>query len=425
MDVKVPKLGEGAESGVVVGLLVNEGDTIAKGQTILELESEKAVAPIPASESGVVQSIRVKVGDRISAGQTILVLASHGGAPPPAPQTATQTSPVVASVPPPPAPSRPFTAASLSGPQPPASPSVRKMAEDLGIDLRRLSGSQRGGRVTVADLRQFVQQLLNLADGPPQSPAPSVTAASPANPAPSIDFSQWGPVTRKPMSSLRKVISRRMTENWTTIPHVTQFEDVDVTRLMALRKKHAAAYEAKGAKLTLTPLILKALAATLKSHPAFNASLDETAEEIVYKDYVHLGVAVDTEAGLIVPVIRDADRKSVLALSQELETLARKARDRKLSADELKGGTFTVSNQGGIGGAHFTPIVNKPEAAILGLGRSTAKAVVVDGKIEARTMMPIAISYDHRLIDGGAAARFTVDLSQAITGLDEALVAGL
>ena len=204
-----------------------------------------------------------------------------------------------------------------------------------------------------------------------------------------------------------------MTENWSTIPHVTQFDEMDITELNELRKKHAPIYEKKGARLTLTSFALKAVAQVLKKHPIFNARLDEATQEIVFKEYIHIGVAVDTEQGLIVPVIRDVDKKNLFDLSKELNDLAEKARARKVTLEELQGGTFTISNQGGIGGAHFTPIINKPEAAILGLGRGALKPVVREGKIEPRLLMPIGLSYDHRLIDGASAARFVVDLAQA------------
>jgi len=237
-----------------------------------------------------------------------------------------------------------------------------------------------------------------------------------------IDFSQFGPILKKPVTQLRKVIARRMGESWDSVVRVTQFDDIDFTKLGELRKKFAPEYEKKGVKLTLTPFVLKAVAATLKAHPIFNSSLDEVANEIILKEYVHLGIAVDTDQGLMVPVIRDVDKKSMLDLAKELEALAAKARDRKISADEMKGGTFTISNQGAIGGAHFTPIVNLPEVAILGLGRGAMKAVVRDGQIVARLMTPIALSYDHRVIDGGSAARFTVDLVKAFENFDEAAV---
>jgi pyruvate dehydrogenase E2 component (dihydrolipoamide acetyltransferase) len=237
--------------------------------------------------------------------------------------------------------------------------------------------------------------------------------------AQAVDFSTWGEISKKPLSHLRKVIGQRLAESWRTVPRVTQFDEADVTALMELRKKYTAAYEAKGARLTLTSFALKAVVAALKKHPIFNASLDEAAEEIVLKEYYHIGIAVDTDAGLLVPVIRDADKKSLLDLSKELADLAEKARARKLSLEEMRGGTFTLSNQGGIGGAHFTPIVNQPEVAILGLGRSVLKPVVRDNQIEPRLMLPIAISYDHRVIDGGAAARFTMDLVGALEGFSE------
>jgi len=224
------------------------------------------------------------------------------------------------------------------------------------------------------------------------------------------------------LTPLRQVIARRLSESWTTIPRVTQFDEADFTQLNALRKKFAAAFEKKGVKLTLTPLVLKALVETLKAHPILNSSFDEAANEIVFKGYFHIGIAVDTEQGLIVPVLRDVDKKSLLELAKELEQLAQKARDRKVTAEELKGGTFTISNQGAIGGAHFTPIVNQPQVAILGLGRGALKPVVRDGKVEVRPMTPLGLSYDHRVIDGGEAARFIVDLVKAMENFKEEMV---
>jgi len=221
------------------------------------------------------------------------------------------------------------------------------------------------------------------------------------------------------LTPLRQVIARRMTESWNSIPRVTQFDEADFTKLNELRKKFAANYEKKGVKLTLTPFVLKAVVETLKKHPLFNSSLDEVANEIVIKEYFHIGIAVDTEQGLMVPVIRDVDKKSILEISKELEQLAAKARDRKISADEMHGGTFTISNQGAIGGAHFTPIVNKPEVAILGLGRGAMKPVARDGKVEIRMMTPLGLSYDHRVVDGGGAARFIVDLVVALQDFTE------
>jgi pyruvate dehydrogenase E2 component (dihydrolipoamide acetyltransferase) len=430
MDVKLPNLGEGADSGTVVTLFVKEGDRIEKDQPVIELENEKAVATIPSTASGVITKVFVKTGDKIAAGQRIISVGESGGAASSVPATAAEArseSPA----------KRPTAAAPIKQSETPAAeatetetqeaepaaqsngqvaaaPSIRKMAGDLGIDLTKIRGSARGGRIVLADVRAYIARLIKGVEKP-KAGAPADVKFTPEQ----IDFSKWGEVSKKPFSSLRKVIARRMVESTTTIPQVTQFDDADVTGLNELRTKYAAAYEKQGARLTMTPFILKAVAATLKQHPIFNSSLDEAADEIVYKEYCHIGMAVDTEAGLIVPVIRDVDKKSLLQLSKDLEDLAKKARERRVSAEELKGGTFTISNQGGIGGAHFTPIVNKPEVAILGLGRSALKPVVRNNAIEPRMMLPLALSYDHRVIDGAAAARFVVDLVKAIENFPE------
>jgi pyruvate dehydrogenase E2 component (dihydrolipoamide acetyltransferase) len=428
MDVKLPKLGEGADSGVVVNLFVKEGDTVAKDQAILELENEKAVASIPSTGAGVVAKIYVKPGDRIGIGQRILTLTESG-------QPAAAAPTVVRAGSPPPAggahgvrrPAEKTEVEEEDGNEeeptstvaPVAAPSVRKMARELGIDLRKIQGSESGGRIVVGDLRNYIQRLIaSAAKG--KSGGGAVAPAKPV--AEQIDFSRWGPVSKKPLSPLREVIARRMGESWNAVPRVTQFDEADFTKLNELRKKFGAKYEKKGVKLTLTPLVLKAVAETLKRHPLFNSSLDEAANEIVLKEYYHIGIAVDTEQGLIVPVIRDVDKKSILDLAKELEQVAAKARDRKISAEELKGGTFTISNQGAIGGAHFTPIVNAPEVAILGLGRGAMKPVARDGKVVIRMMTPLGLSYDHRVIDGGEAARFIVDLVAALQDFQEAAV---
>jgi pyruvate dehydrogenase E2 component (dihydrolipoamide acetyltransferase) len=421
MDFNLPKLGEGADSGaVVVNIFVKEGDTIAKDQNVIELESEKAVASIPSSVAGTVTRIFVKPGDKVSVGARILSVGKPGEIEPSVETPA--EAPVPAAVPFAPAPASvvppypvAFVAPSATGAAPAVSPSLRRMVADLGIDLGRVRGTGRGGRVELGNLRNYIAYLQQLAF----APKPGEVAA-PAKAVPEqIDFSKWGPVLKKPVTPLRKTIARRMAENWNAIPHVTQFDEVDITGLLDLRKKHLAAYEQKGARLTVTSFILKAVADTLGRHPIFNCSLDEVSDEIVIKEYIHIGIAVDTESGLIVPVIRDANKKSVFQLSKDLEELGRKARERKVSGEELKGGSFTISNQGAIGGGHFTPIVNKPEVAILGLGKGALKPVVRDGRIESRMVLPISISYDHRVIDGGNAARFTVDLVSAIQNFAE------
>ncbi len=366
MDIKIPNLGEGADSGTVVSIFVKEGDRVAKDQTLVELENEKAVAPIPSTAAGVVMKVLVKVGDKVHVGQSIVSLdgVASGG-----PSTASAPS----------AP-RPMVGAAPAGTvrHEYITPSVRKRARELGMDPL-----------------QYVQSRT----------ADTVAAAS-------VDFSKWGPVQKKAVSSLRQKIAQKMTESWTTIPHVTQFEEVDITSLMELRKKYVAAYEMKGVKLTLTSFILKACVSALKKHPVFNTSLDENTQEVVYKNYYHLGVAVDTEQGLIVPVLKDADKKDLVQISKELEELAEKTRSRKVSLDDLKGGTFTVSNLGGIGGSYFTPIINKPEVAILGVSKGKKTA-------DGRLVMPIGVSYDHRVIDGADGARFIRTLAEALEQFPE------
>lgn len=428
MDVKLPPLGEGADSGTVVNLFVKEGDQVTKDQPILELENEKAVATIPSTGTGTVTKVYVKSGDKISVGARILAISEGGKADAAAPAAAPKTA----------APKAAKPAPKATAPEPEAveeaeedggfddevnatiaaAPTVRKVARELGIDLRKVRGSARGGRITMEDIKAWIQRLQRIAAQPKAAPG-----QAPAKPAPEqIDFSKWGSVTTKPLTPLRQVIARRMTENWNAIPQVTQFDDVDMSAVLALRKKYLADYEKKGSRLTVTAFVVKAVVEALKKHPIFNSSLDEVGNEVVLKEYYHVGIAVDTEAGLIVPVIRDVDKKDLAQISKDLEELAAKARDRKVTGEELKGGTFTISNQGAIGGAHFTPIVNKPEVAILGLGKAAQKAVVRDGKVEVRTLMPIGLSYDHRVIDGGVAARFTVDLIKAIENFDEKLV---
>jgi pyruvate dehydrogenase E2 component (dihydrolipoamide acetyltransferase) len=442
MDVKLPNLGEGADSGTVVSILVKPGAPVKKGQNLIELETGKAVVPIPAPASGTVGRVAVKEGDKLAIGQLILVLEGAGtpaaeGAPKaaaaaPAPKAearpAAKSAAPRRTVAPPVVPEAVAEAGvddfaeEIVNEHPAAGPYVRRMARDLGIDLRGIAGGGRSGQVVVSDLKDYVARLRTLAARPRPAPVPgpAVAAAEAPPKRPVIDFAQWGPVVRKPMTQLRRTIAARMVESATTLPTVTQFDEADVTVLNELRKAHGPGYEAQGTKLTLTSFAVKAIAATLRRHPLLNASLDEASGEIVLKDYVHIGLAVDTEAGLLVPVIRDADRKDLLQLSREIQDLAARARERKLGLAELQGGTFTLSNQGGIGGAHFTPILNPPEVAILGLGRSVLRPAVHDGQIVPRLLMPMALTYDHRLIDGGSAARFITDLAAAFEAFREA-----
>jgi pyruvate dehydrogenase E2 component (dihydrolipoamide acetyltransferase) len=432
MDLKLPPLGEGVDSGSVVSILVKEGDQIAKGQGIIELETGKAVAPVPSSAAGKVTKLLVSVGDKISVGQPILSLEGGAAAPAkPAPKpAAAKAAPAPAARAERPADAPGAEEAAEAPPPeeepeegalpPAASPTIRHMARVLGIDLRKIRGSAEGGRIVMDDLRAYIERLQRL--GAQSRVAPG-TAAPASRPPAKIDFSKWGQVAKRPVTQLRKVIAQHLSESWRSVPRVSQFEEADITSLNELRKKYADAYEKKGARLTLTSFALKIVADALKKHPVFNTSLDEAAGEVIYKEYFHIGLAVDTEQGLIVPVIRDADKKDILTLSREMNEIAAKTRDRKISMEELQGGTFTISNQGGIGGGHFTPIINPPEVAILGLGRGALKPVVWEGKIETRLMLPLTLSYDHRVIDGGAAVRFVLDIVQGFEKFDEKLLA--
>lgn len=425
MDVKLPRLGEGAESGVVVNIFVSEGDQIQKDQTILELENEKAVAPIPSPAAGTVGKIHVKEGDEISVGQLLISLAEGGASEESSAQEKSreQSAKELISAAEQPTPkakekqdsdSAPYEYETESGVPPPAPPSVRKIARELGIDLTKVQGSERGGRIVLGDLKTYVQRLQRAAvqeKGSSEAPAPT--------PPKSIDFSQWGPVRKEPMTFLRRTVGKRMVDSWTTIPLITQFDEADITSLLELRKKHVAPLKKKGVHLTLTPFVLKAVIKTLKEYPIFNSSLDESTLEIVYKNYYHVGVAVDTEAGLIVPVVKDVDKKRLSELAKELENLTEKAKQRKLSLEELQGGSFTLSNQGSIGSRYFTPIIYKPQAAILGLGQGFPKPVARKQKIVIRTMLPVCLSYDHRIIDGANAVRFVQAFIQILENMKE------
>ena len=388
MEIRLPQLAEGADSGVVVNILVAAGDKVRKDQTVLELENQKAVAPIPSPTAGTVSQIHVKQGDTVSVGQLLVTLSEEPGAP--AAEKSARGEPAE-----PRAPSALRQAqGERSGLPPPASPSIRKMARELGVDLSKVPGSGHGGRITPEDVRHYMESLQKGAVPPPKA-----------------DFARWGPVVREPVTPTRAAIARAMEDSWKNIPHVTLFDEADVAVLQDLIRQHGPSYEKEGLRLTLTGLVIRAVAGLLKKHLRFNSSLDEASREIVLKKYVHIGIAVDTEAGLIVPVLRDADKKSIREIARGLQELAEKARSRKLTAEELQGGTFTLSNQGGIGGGHFTPIIHRPEVAILGLGRAKRR--------EGKEMLPLAVSFDHRVLDGADAARFMRDLVEAMEHFNE------
>jgi pyruvate dehydrogenase E2 component (dihydrolipoamide acetyltransferase) len=401
MELRIPELGDNVAVATVVGVLVREGDRVAPGQPLLELETDKAVMEVPAEAGGVVKRVLVQVGEEVRPGQPFLELAE---------EEALEVSQVAQRAPearPEPAPeARPEPTPQAEGPKAPqapsegrlvpAAPSVRRLARELGVDIREVRGTGLAGRITEEDVRRAAGL----------APAPALEAPPPTPRLP--DFSRWGPVRAEPMSGVRKATMRAMAQAWAQVPMVTHFDEADITELEALRKGYARKAEEKGFRLTLTAFLLKALALTLKAFPKFNASIDPERQEVIYKDYVHIGVAVDTPHGLLVPVIRDVDKKGILALAQELQEVSERARARKLSPEEMQGGTFSLSNLGGIGGTGFTPIVNWPEVAILGVSRSQMKSVW-DPEKEAflpRLYMPYSLTYDHRLIDGAEAARF-------------------
>jgi len=396
MELRIPELGDNVAVATVVGVLVREGDRVAPGQPLLELETDKAVMEVPAEAGGVVKRVLVQVGEEVRPGQPFLELAeaqeaaevSQVAQRAPAPEARPEPSPEPA---PPRAPQAPS-----EGRLVPAAPSVRRLARELGVDIREVRGTGLAGRITEEDVRRAAGL----------APAPALEALPPTPRLP--DFSRWGPVRHEPLSGVRKATMRAMAQAWAQVPMVTHFDEADITELEALRKGYARKAEEKGFRLTLTAFLLKALALTLKAFPKFNASIDPEKQEVIYKDYVHIGVAVDTPHGLLVPVIRDVDKKGILALAQELQEVSERARARKLSPEEMQGGTFSLSNLGGIGGTGFTPIVNWPEVAILGVSRSQMKPVW-DPEKEAflpRLFMPFGLTYDHRLIDGAEAARF-------------------
>lgn len=436
-EVRLPDIGEGIEKGTVVGVLVKVGDTVTKDQPLVELETDKAVVEIPSSASGVVSQINVSENQEAAVGSVLLVVDEDGAAAapsspepvapaaqaaPPAPTPTPAAAPPAPTPAPAAAPQAPLAAATSAetpGGLVPAAPSVRRLARELGVNLQGVTGSGVLGRISAADVRAYSQ-------GAPTAGATSgvaPTAASVAA-APLPDFTRWGEVTRTPMTGIRKATVRSMSNAWSTVPMVTHFDDADITELEVIRKRYQPKVEAAGAKLTPTAILVKVVAAALRRFPDFNASIDVAAQEVVHKRYVNVGVAVDTDAGLLVPVIKDADRKNLVELSIDLGELAVKARDRKLTPDEMQGGNFSISNLGGIGGHAFTPIVNPPDVAILGVSRSKMTPVwnPETSTFEPRLMMPLALTYDHRLIDGAAAARF---LRWVCTALEEPFLVAL
>ena len=425
--VSVPDIGDFKEVEVIE-VLVKPGDAVDKEQSLVTLESDKATMEIPSPAGGVVKELKLKVGDKVSKGSPILVLASAAAAPAPAvkePQPQARKEAQKAAPPPPPPSTRPVPREPReeTAVKPHASPSVRKFARELGVELERVQASGPKGRILHQDVQGFVKGALA---GTPAARPPEKAGqgALPFNlPAwPEVDFAKFGPVESKPLARIQKLSGPYLHRNWISIPHVTQFDEADVTDLEAFRKAQTAETEKQGFKLTLLAFLIKACVTALKQYPQFNASLDRSGESVILKKYYHIGVAVDTAGGLVVPVVRDADRKGVFDLARELSDISKLARDNKLKAGDLQGGTFSISSLGGIGGTAFTPIINAPEVAILGVSRSMMRQVWNGKDFVARLMLPLSLSYDHRVIDGATAARFTSYLASVLSDIRKSLL---
>ncbi len=438
-EFMLPELGENISQGDLVRLMIAPGAKVSEGQPVMELETDKAVVEVPSSVSGVVKDIKVKEGEKIKVGQVIFTLEGGASA---APAARPRTAPVEhvsgqhgarlafqaairaegkteqQALPPdqphaaPPSFSMPAQLGKVAGTehrQPvPAAPHVRRLAREIGVDIYEVNGSGPGGRISEDDVKVYAKSLLSAASTAAATPRAG-HFAQPQLP----DFGKWGKIERVSMRGVRRKTAEHLAEAWNTIPHVTQHDRADITELEQLRSRFAAKAEEAGGKMTLTAIALKVCAAALKVFPQFNASIDIEKEEIVYKQYINIGIAADTDRGLLVPVIRDVDKKNIVELAVELSQLSKKARDKKLTPADMEGGTFTITNLGGIGGVGFTPIVNYPEVAILGLSRSRMEPEWINGKFEPRLILPLSLSYDHRLIDGADAARFLRWIAEA------------
>ncbi len=433
IDFKLPELGENVHSGDVVNVLVQEGDVIAANDGVVELETDKAVVEIPCPHAGRVAKLLVKKGDTLKVGQVILTIASETAAPTAKPATVPPENAKAAAA----RGSKPVATgaaapAVLDRPGPiPAGPAVRRSARELGVDLRTIAGSGKYGRITPEDLQAVspgssapvsmpIEHLPPASPPSPAtlSPAPGASGLQPMAPSGESGSDAWGPVRVEKISRIRRTIAEQVSRSASAIPHVTNFDDADVTELERLRQGVPAGQLSQNVKLTMMPFVMKAVAMVLRRHPALNAVFDEPGDQIIYKDYVNLGIAVDTPRGLVVPNVRNADRLTILQLAQALGSIAERARGAQFAVDELRGGTFTISNLGAVGGAYSTPIINYPEVAILLLGRARWLPVVRGenhDRIETRLMLPLSLSFDHRLVDGATAGRF---LNEVIRNLE-------
>lgn len=421
MDFTIPNLGEGVEKADVARVMVHVGETVAIDQSVLELETDKATVEVPSTVAGKVLTVSVKAGDKVKSGQVVFTVEAGAAAPATPASAAPATPPSAAPITPAkivdissarsaavaPAPKAGAAAGELDLAAPvPAAPSVRRYARELGVDITTVEGTGPGGRIGNADVKQHVREVMLSGSSPSTPASPSLRAL------PLPDFSKWGSVEAKPMSNIRRKTAEHLSAAWATIPHVTQNDKADITSLEQFRTSYGQKVEAAGGKLTVTAVLIKIVSMAIDRFPQFASSVDMANEALIFKQYRHIGVAVDTPNGLLVPVIRDVDKKTITQISVELGVLSGKAREKKLSLDDMSGGVFSISNLGGIGGTSFSPIVNAPEVAILGLSRGGLEPVWHGtaerglGGFVPREMLPLSLSYDHRVIDGADAARF-------------------
>jgi pyruvate dehydrogenase E2 component (dihydrolipoamide acetyltransferase) len=419
-QVLVPDIGDYKDVDIIE-VMVKTGDTIKAEDNLVTLETDKAAMEVPSPYAGVIKEMKVKVGDKVSEGSLILLLESSDAAS--APQTAKAASASAPAAVAPEAPAvtakpaeKPAPAQQIDTPQPVAaggkahaSPAIRRFARELGVQIGQIKGSGEKGRVTKDDVQQFVKNALAQPRGAAGGNGLQVL------PLPAVDFAKFGAIETKPLSRIKKISGANLHRNWVTIPHITQFDEADITEMEVFRKELNTEYAKQKIKITPLAFMLKAVVVALQQFPEFNASLDAGGENLVLKKYFHIGVAVDTPNGLMVPVLRDVDKKGIVQLAKELGEISAKARDLKITAAEMQGGCFSISSLGGIGGTAFTPIINAPELAILGVSKAIIKPMHQDDTFVARLMLPLSLSYDHRVIDGAAAARFIVFLSQVLS----------
>ncbi len=420
-NVLVPDIGNFKDVSVIE-VSVKAGDKVNAEQALISLETDKATIDVPAPFGGVVKDVKVKVGDKVSEGTLIVTIEASGEAAaqavaPAAVAPVQAAAPAVPVAPATPSPAKPAAVAAAISVAPMAapasgsahaSPSIRRFARELGVNLTQVGGSGEKGRVTKDDVQNFVKKSLA---------QPAGGSGLQVLEMPAVDFAKYGAIETKPLSRIKKISGANLHRNWVTIPHVTQFEEADISEMEAFRKELGLEYAKESFKITPLAFMLKACAITLKHFPDFNASLDASGENLVLKKYIHIGVAVDTPDGLMVPVIRDVDQKGIVQLAKELGEVSAKAREKKITAADMQGGCFTISSLGGIGGTSFTPIINAPEVAILGVSRSSMKPVWKDGEFVPRLMLPLSLSYDHRVIDGAAGARFTTYLAHVLSDM--------